>query len=353
MNNLVKQWQYYVPGVFLTAISLVILLFWDVTLFNGLLGISIFGAGAYLFFLGYQKGQEKQERNLIENEGTTKASYQAIHTQGGTYNESVQGDYITVQGNQIYINQDFSQFAAQIQDVLFQLQTHGYSREVAEQQVTNDLKTHARSNARVKEKLLRWRKSLESPNEKPFNETEAAERVVKIASENSSSSVCDPILVIEGKYRRLYDLLRHGNWEEADVETAKIMIDLMPYRGYQYLAIDQIPPKDLKRLNQLWVKCSNGHFGFSVQKSIWKKVLEIHNYDEGYPEEDAYLAFIDCVGWAREGDCIYHTDFKYSLKAPRGHLPAVLMLDFSHYYNPSNYCRLDSTTFDGLMKREY
>ena len=37
--------------------------------------------------------------------------------------------------------------------------------------------------------------------------------------------------------------------------------------------IKLFPGEDLRFINNLWLKYSQGHFGFSVQKNIWKKGL--------------------------------------------------------------------------------
>ena len=46
-----------------------------------------------------------------------------IDTGGGNYNEFIQGDSINVQGNYVNISQDLAQAAAQIQQLLIQLET--------------------------------------------------------------------------------------------------------------------------------------------------------------------------------------------------------------------------------------
>jgi tetratricopeptide (TPR) repeat protein len=83
-----------------------------------------------------------------------------INTDGGNYVESNEGTY--VQGNYNYINspQDLSQAAAQIQQLLTQLQTQGVSPEVAIQQVATDLSTQAKTNSSLKSNLIKWGQSL-------------------------------------------------------------------------------------------------------------------------------------------------------------------------------------------------
>ena len=74
---------------------------------------------------------------------------------GGTYNESIQGDSINVQGNYINISQDLSQAAAQIQQRLNQLKTQGYSSEEAQQKVARALAIQAKTEPNTRNTLTK------------------------------------------------------------------------------------------------------------------------------------------------------------------------------------------------------
>lgn len=105
----------------------------------------------------------------------------SINTGGGIYNEgsiSIAGNYI--QGNYNNMSQDLSQAAAQIQELLTQLQTQGYSPEDAQQQTATDLATEAQSNPTLKGKLVKWGQSLGDAAAKT-TVSEAATAVVKLA----------------------------------------------------------------------------------------------------------------------------------------------------------------------------
>lgn len=76
-------------------------------------------------------------------------------------------------------------------------------------------------------------------------------------------------------YRNLRDLLKAGKWKEADEETLNVMLKAVGRESKRLLdsdSIDNFPCKDLRTIDQLWVKYSNGRFGFSVQKRIWESV---------------------------------------------------------------------------------
>jgi uncharacterized caspase-like protein len=127
-------------------------------------------------------------------------------------------------------------------------------------------------------------------------------------------------------YTKLRDLLASGKWKEADEETREVILKAAgreKERWLNSLSIDNFPCEDLRTIDQLWVKYSNGRFGFSVQKRIYHSLGEIKKYDRSWDE------FGDTVGWRVNGewlskDNIYNR--KYDILANMGHLP-VLVFD--------------------------
>jgi hypothetical protein len=84
-----------------------------------------------------------------------------INTGDGIQNNgsiSIAGNYI--QRDFINMSQDLSQAAAQIQNLLTQLQTQGSSPEDAQQQAASVLATEAQKNPTFKSKLVKWGQSL-------------------------------------------------------------------------------------------------------------------------------------------------------------------------------------------------
>ena len=57
-------------------------------------------------------------------------------------------------------------------------------------------------------------------------------------------------------------------------------------------SIDNFPCEDLRTIDQLWVKYSDGKFGFSVQKRIYQGLGGTTEYDD-----KIWQAFQDKVGW--------------------------------------------------------
>lgn len=119
-------------------------------------------------------------------------------------------------------------------------------------------------------------------------------------------------------YQKLRDLLKAGNWREADQETARVMLKVTGREEEGWLDIESInnfPCTDLRTIDRLWVKYSNGRFGFSVQKRIWQEV-------GGKVENETECRFFDRVGWfGKQGEWLNYSDYMFSLNAPVGHLP--------------------------------
>ncbi|HEY9692130.1 MAG TPA: serine/threonine-protein kinase [Oculatellaceae cyanobacterium] len=121
-------------------------------------------------------------------------------------------------------------------------------------------------------------------------------------------------------YTYLRGLLAAGNWQEADAETVNLMLSASGRKKEGWIDLNSIrsfPCADLRTLNRLWLKYSNGHFGFSVQKSIWESV-------GGNVDADVkiYKQFCDRIGWYTKGDIFYYSNLTFDLSAPKGHLPS-------------------------------
>ena len=118
-------------------------------------------------------------------------------------------------------------------------------------------------------------------------------------------------------YTRLRDLLATGEWKEADEETLKVMLKAARREKESYFnreSIENFPCDDLRMIDQLWVKYSQGHFGFSVQKKIW---LECGGKVDHETEEKLG----DRVGWRKRGSWLIYYELTYNKQAQEGHLP--------------------------------
>ncbi|MDJ0772229.1 MAG: GUN4 domain-containing protein [Mastigocoleus sp. MO_167.B18] len=328
-----------------------------------ILGILLFVTGCCLYFLRFRRNQRELDSDLddidlIEESNSTQS--RNIYTEGN-YNESINGNYIEIQGDCININQDFSEVAAEIRELITQLKNQGYSQEDAEIKVADDLGEQARQKPKVRKKLFKWKKSFSRSKTRSNDETEVAREVVKTATTYRQTSSSHFTEVTQGTFQKLDDLLRAKKWEEADFETAKLIFtiseDKLPedsvYRSLylKYVRsehITVIPRKNFNTINKLWLKHSGGRFGFSVQKDIWIKLGGAS--DTYYTPTEVKEKFGDEVGWRRKGEWLYYVDL-YDLRRtkPRGHFPLMLMLRSGE----TDRCRVDFSILETIVGRIY
>ena len=124
------------------------------------------------------------------------------------------------------------------------------------------------------------------------------------------------------RYYSLFHCLMDGQWQEADKETARIMLEVAGQTDRCYLDEEDIanfPCEDLRILDQLWVQFSGGRFGFSVQKEIYVSVGgKLDKVDRAFFKDDrAFYNFCHRVGWriVKRGVVNYGRDV-------RGNLPS-------------------------------
>ena len=134
-------------------------------------------------------------------------------------------------------------------------------------------------------------------------------------------------------YINLERLLSQGKWREADEETLMCILKVAGRSEYEYLFlenIDNLPRKDIRKIDKLWVKYSNGKFGFSVQQEIYLRdcagETEFWEGMVGYREyntAERWTCFCKEVGWYNWlGQLKRYDELTFDdNKAPLGHLP--------------------------------
>lgn len=136
---------------------------------------------------------------------------------------------------------------------------------------------------------------------------------------------------VRGDYAQLEALLQTGKWKEADGETAKQMCEVMGRQHKGGLSVEDIkhfPSEDLRMIDQLWSKYSNGKFGFTTQK----RILQRYNGSGDQKKKDFGVA----VGWKNKGFLGVGTEWKrydmftFDISAPPGHLPFRFTYFFGH-----------------------
>ena len=127
--------------------------------------------------------------------------------------------------------------------------------------------------------------------------------------------------VQNARYENLALCLRNEQWEEADEETYRLMITEIGKEEGQWFDSDELltfPSYPLKTIDGLWMRYSDGRFGFSIQKEMY---LKYGGIPDGRYYEDAYTKFCAANGWKENGEW---QAVNFSKTAPMGHLPTGL-----------------------------
>lgn len=128
----------------------------------------------------------------------------------------------------------------------------------------------------------------------------------------------------------LAEKLAASEFEAADQITRDALIHIAGKaardRKYVYFTeVKHIPKTDLRTLEKLWNKYSDGKFGYSVQRRIWKTTAVKGDFEK----------FCKKIDWNTIGDdgeterkrrWFGTSEFVYNLDAVRGHLPLTSAL---------------------------
>ncbi|AFZ19654.1 GUN4 domain-containing protein [Allocoleopsis franciscana] len=144
-------------------------------------------------------------------------------------------------------------------------------------------------------------------------------------------------------FAELNYLMKVRNWKGADQKNAVLMLNIagIEKRGYLDTSdIEKFPCPALRAIDKLWVKHSEGKFGFSVQKDILDSVSKQPGHYDNINEE-TWGNWVSRVGW--QG-----SDTNYNLnQAEPGHLPRKEGVDMGGFgrlwrgfFSLSATCRL-------------
>jgi hypothetical protein len=125
-------------------------------------------------------------------------------------------------------------------------------------------------------------------------------------------------------YIRLRDLLKAGQWKEADQETADRMCEVMGRQQQGWLRVEDIqnfPCTDLRTIDQLWVKHSQGKFGFSVQKKIWQACGSPTEYNANWDKFGSEVGWKSPSFYGVNNGWRTYSELTFYIFAPVGHLP--------------------------------
>ena len=154
----------------------------------------------------------------------------------------------------------------------------------------------------------------------PQNRPQSVQEWLDLVIQKQVAADTTPLVSAVGMdYINLRNLLAAKKWREADEETGRVMLKVAGREKEGWLdtkSIEKFPCEDLRTIDQLWIKYSNGRFGFSVQKRIYQSLGGTSEYDEAIFER-----FGSRVGWIQKNERLYYNDLTFSEKAPEAHLP--------------------------------
>jgi hypothetical protein len=208
-----------------------------------------------------------------------------------------------------------------------------------QRQEAEELKRQQVKAERLRQEELERQRVLEQQRREKMPRRQAAQ--TSSANELASEKGVD--------YTRLQDLLKAGQWKEANEETTKLMSKWagQPY-AFTVEHIKDFPCTDLRTIDQLWVKHSQGRFGFSVQKKIWQ--------DYGSPTSlGEWDKFGEEVGWKKKGffsliktnaNWQTESELTFDTSAPNGHIPCPFPHDFGKNYHWGGARKISRSTYD-------
>ena len=149
----------------------------------------------------------------------------------------------------------------------------------------------------------------------------STEQVPSIPAPPQPSSTPSPT---PSRYQQLEAYMKQGQWKKADEETYRLMITTVGKKEGDWFTSQELltfPCEDLLIIDELWVRHSNGKFGFSVQKQIYVECGA--KLDGKYPGDEIWNKFGDRVGWRVRREWILYSDVTFNTTAPKGHLPTI------------------------------
>ncbi|WP_143336270.1 GUN4 domain-containing protein [Cylindrospermopsis raciborskii] len=123
------------------------------------------------------------------------------------------------------------------------------------------------------------------------------------------------------RYAKLETLLKAQDFRAADRETDKVILAVANREREGSLRkedAEKFPCKELRSIDQLWLKYSRGKFGISVQQQIYQSLGGTKAF-----RQNVWDKMGDRVGWRREGNWLSYSDLNFSQTAPSGHLPCL------------------------------
>ena len=170
------------------------------------------------------------------------------------------------------------------------------------------------------ERAVELQRQLEE-EKRQREEAERRERELEAERQRQKKNEVSLVSAKEVDYRKLRDLLKAKKWKEADEETRRVMLKVASRESEGWLRDEDAKNfscQDLGTIDKLWVKQSNGKFGFSVQKQIYQSLGGTKEYNS-----EVYRKYGDKVGWRKGGKWLYYNQLTFSAQHYIGHLPGA------------------------------
>ena len=172
-----------------------------------------------------------------------------------------------------------------------------------------------------------------APEESEANISQEPEPVESETIEVSTVTATRKIPLVSQKtgidYTPLRDLLKQEKWSEADLQTYKLIEQIVKtakqrnkHVFIELKTIAEFACPDIRTIDVLWQKYTENKFGFSSQQDVWQSVNQ-----KGDFSTQTWRRFATEVGW-KEGEVangsgyLLYDELDFNpAKAPVGHLP--------------------------------
>ncbi len=121
------------------------------------------------------------------------------------------------------------------------------------------------------------------------------------------------------RYQKLEEYLKNQQFKDADQETYRVMCEVLNQEEnnrFEPNDLRKFPCADLKKIDDLWMKYSQGKFGFAIQKKIWETCGSPMAYNHDWEK------FGQTVGWLVKNDFLKYDNYNFTMEAFDGHLPS-------------------------------
>lgn len=135
----------------------------------------------------------------------------------------------------------------------------------------------------------------------------------------------DDLMLLGDRYRyqNLQQYLAENNWFEADKETIRLILSITAKEIEELTPEDirNFPCNDLMVIDRLWMKYSDGRFGFSPQLQTYQ---EVGGSFDTTIEQNQQLIEIwgEKLGWRKDKRWLPCNELDFSLNAPLGCHPS-------------------------------